>query len=389
VRSRPRILFVNQTSQVSGAERSLLALLDGLGDAVEVIVACPPGQLADEIAARGIPWRAIVGTRASFRLHPVHTTKGLADIARSALQVRRIAAAWRVDLIHANTTRAALLALMARRRRPPIIAHSRDWVPAGRFSRLVLGLVGRRSDLVVANSAWVAAQFDGHALRRPAVVIHNPVDLAQFDPERFDPGAARRGLGIPPTAVTLTVVAQITPWKGQDDAIAALAALPRVEPEVRLLLAGSAKFSGAATQFDNVAFERDLHALAARLGVTDRVSFLGETDDVPVVLAATDVLLVPSWREAFGRVVIEAMAMGVPVVATAVGGPAEIVRPEIDGLILPPRDPEGWAAALAPLIGDRDRRRRMGEAGRERAADFMIGRHVEQVLDVYRELLGQ
>ena len=108
---------------------------------------------------------------------------------------------------------------------------------------------------------------------------------------------------------------------------------------------------------------------------------------MPSVLAATDVLLVPSWREAFGRVVIEGMAMGVPVVATEVGGPAEVVRPEVDGLLLPPRDPQRWGSALAPLVADAELRARMGAAGRERAADFTVARHVDQVLDAYRELV--
>jgi glycosyltransferase involved in cell wall biosynthesis len=382
-----RVLYVNQTSQVSGAERSLLALLDGLGDAVAPVVACPPGQLAEEIVARGLPWREIRGTRASFRLHPIHTGRGLLDMGRSALRLRQIAKADGVDLIHANTTRASLLAIPTRRRRPPLLSHNRDWVPAGRLSRSVLAVVGRGSDLVVANSAWVAAQFDGLRLRRPVRVIHNPVDLRRFDPSSRDRAAARRELGVPADATTLSMVAQLTPWKAQDDAIRALATLVGGERDVVLLLAGSAKFADAGTQFDNPAFERDLHALAARLGVAERVLFLGETDDVPSVLAATDVLLLPSWREAFGRVVIEGMAMGVPVVATEVGGPAEIIDPGIDGLLLPPRDPEGWGQELAALVDDPDLRRRMGAAARRRAAEFGIDRHVHQVLAAYRELL--
>ena len=110
---------------------------------------------------------------------------------------------------------------------------------------------------------------------------------------------------------------------------------------------------------------------------------------MPSVLAAADILLVPSWREAFGRVVVEGMAMGVPVVATALGGPAEILRSGVDGLVLAPQDPEGWIRGLTPLVADADRRRRMGAAGRERAADFSIEHHVERVLSVYRRMSGQ
>lgn len=381
-----RVLYVNQTGQVSGAERSLLTLIGGLGDAVEPCVACPPGELAEALRAAGIEPFPIAGTGASFRLHPLHTARGLFEIGRSALQVRRLVSRLRPDLVHANTTRAALLALVARRRSgPPVLAHVRDWAPGGRRSRLVLGAIARRADMVVANSAYVAAQFDGLAARGPVRVVHNPVDLARFDPDGVDGQSVRRRAGVPPGAAVLAVIAQLTPWKGQDDAIRALAGLGAASDTV-LLLAGSAKFAGPGTQFDNAAFERRLHELSEELGVGDRVRFLGECRDVPGVLAATDVLLVPSWREAFGRVVVEAMAMAVPVVATEVGGPAEIVRPGVDGLLLPPRSPEVWSGALAPLLESVEQRRRMGAAGREHARAFGVERHAAAILDLYREL---
>ncbi len=381
-----RVLYVNQTADVSGAERSLLTLLGGLEGEVERLVACPGGTLAELLAQAGIEREPILGTQASFRLHPLHTSRGLAEIARSSLQVRGLARRRAPALIHANTTRAALLALLARRARPPVLAHVRDWAPEGRFSRAVLGVVARRADLVVANSAYIARQFDGLPLRRPLRVIHNPVDLGKFDPGRADRAAARREFGLAEGAVALAVVAQLTPWKGQDDAIRALAGLRESGRDATLLLAGSAKFAGAGTQFDNRAYERQLHELAAQLGVAAHVRFLGERDDVPHVLAATDLLLLPSWQEAFGRIAIEALAMGVPVAATETGGPAEIVRPGVDGLLLPARQPDLWTERLGPLVDSAETRARMGESGRERARDFSVPVHVEQMLDAYRQL---
>jgi len=381
-----RVLYVNQTGQVSGAERSLLSLIDGLGSRVEPLVACPEGELAVALRERGVSRLAIRGTEASFRLHPVHTARGVVDIGASSLQVRRLAAHCRPDVVHANTTRAALLALLARRSRPPVIAHIRDWVPEGRVSGLVFGLIARRADLVAANSSYIAEQFGDLPLRRPAEVVHNPVDLSRFDPARTDREAVRAELGIEAGAVALSVMAQLTPWKGQDDAIRIVAGLRRSGRDVTLLLAGSAKFAAAGTRFDNRSFDRDLRSLAAQLGVADRVRFLGERDDVPDLLAATDVLLLPSWREAFGRIGVEAMALGVPVAATAVGGPAEVVRAGVDGLLLEPRDPGAWAAQLEPLVDSAELRRAMGERGRERARDFGQEVHAERVLAIYRSL---
>jgi glycosyltransferase involved in cell wall biosynthesis len=381
-----RVLYVNQTAQISGAERSLLALLSGLDGDPESLVACPPGDLSEALREGGIETTAIAGTEASFRLHPLHTPRGLGEIGHSSLQVRRLASRLAPDLVHANTTRASLLALLARRPRPPVLAHIRDWVPDGRFSRFVLGVIARRADAVVANSAYVARQFDGLPLRRPVRVVHNPVDLERFDPARADGPAVRRQLGIGPEAIVVATVAQLTPWKGQDDAIAALAALPASDRETVLLLVGSAKFAAAGAQFDNPAFERRLHELASELGVAERVRFAGERSDIPDILAATDVLLMPSWREAFGRIAIEAMAMEVPVLATEVGGPAEIVRAGVDGLLLPSREPEAWSRALEPLLASAARRRQMGREGRVRARDFGVEGHVAAFRRLYAEL---
>lgn len=385
-----RVLYVNQTAQVSGAERSLLALLKGLEGEVEPLVACPDGELADLVREVGIEHRPIAGTQASFRLHPLHTTRGVLDIARSAAGLRRLVAAVRPGVVHANTTRAALLALLGRDRSgPPVLAHIRDWTPEGRFSRFVHGMIARRAQAIVANSAYVAAQFDGLPLRAPVRVIHNPVDLRRFDPSVADGSRVRAELGLPAAAAAvLAVVAQLTPWKGQDDAIRALAELAGSEQPRYLLLVGSAKFAGSGTQYHNLAYERDLHALVEELGLADRVLFLGERADVPDVLAATDVLLLPSWREAFGRIAIEAMAMAVPVVATEVGGPAEIVDDGVDGLLLPPRQPSRWASGLGPLLDDPSRRAEMGAAARARAADFDLPHHAAKVLTVYRQLGG-
>ena len=97
-------------------------------------------------------------------------------------------------------------------------------------------------------------------------------------------------------------------------------------------------------------------------------------------------MLMPFWREAFGRVVIEAMALGVPVVATEVGGPAEILADGVQGRLLEPKRPDLWAAAIGELLGDASRRRRMGEAALLRARDFDLAVHAAAMLELYREL---
>ncbi|MBO9534599.1 MAG: glycosyltransferase family 4 protein [Solirubrobacteraceae bacterium] len=387
-----RVLVVNQTASTSGAELSLLTLLAAIKpEDATVTVASPEGQLADRVSELGLEHIAIRGTDASFRLSPRTTPPELLALARSSWQVARAAKATGADVIHANTTRAGLIAIGARRFGAPApLVHVRDWAPPGRAADAVLGVVARRAGVIVANSRHVAEQFgrlaDPPRGRRAPRVIHNPIDLARFDPARHDRHAARAALGLPLDAPLVGVVGQLTPWKGQDDAIRALAASGI--DEAHLVVAGSAKFAGPAARFDNQAFAEGLPALATELGVADRVHFTGEIDDVPQLLAALDVLLVPSWEEAFGRVVVEGMAMGLPVIATSNGGPPEIIGDNRTGFLLPPREPDQWGSLLGVLLRDPDRRDRIGAAARDAARDYDPAHHAAAVLAVYRDLLG-
>ena len=178
-------------------------------------------------------------------------------------------------------------------------------------------------------------------------MIGNPVDLDRFDPDKVDRFAARNSLGLKHSDFVATVLAQITPWKGQEEAIRSIARVRERHPDVKLLLVGSAKFLSKATRYDNAAYLESLHRLVAELELGDHVQFLGERDDVPAVLRATDTVLVPSWEEPFGRSVIEAMAMRVPVIATNVGGPTEVIADRKNGMLLSPRAPENWARGSA------------------------------------------
>jgi glycosyltransferase involved in cell wall biosynthesis len=380
-----RVLYVNHTSQVSGGERSLLLLLSQLPeDAILPVLACPDGPLAAAARTAGVAWAPITGTDGSLKLHPRYTAEALRDVRRAAAEVRRRCDELGIDLVHANSIRAGLIAALARRRSgPPSVAHLRDVLPAGVVPASTVLVLDRNVDAVIANSRYTLDHMPWRFRRAAAAVVHNPVDLRRFDRAGVDPGALRRELKLGADVRLLTVVAQVTPWKGQDTAIHALAGLRERGHDVHLALAGSAKFLAKETRYDNAAYLDELRALIGELGVAEHVTFLGERDDVPAVMAAADVLLMPSWEEPFGRSVIESMAIGTAVAATAVGGTAEIVTDDVDGLLVPPREPAAWVDALDRLLRDDVLRERIAAAGRARARAFASERHVEQVLQVY------
>ena len=383
-----RALYVNHTSRISGGELSLLSLLKALPSSMQATVACPEGPLAHRVRSQGIDVALIRGTDGSLRLHPTRTPSALLEMGHAALQVRRAAKAARADLIHANSIRAGIIATgAASASGRPTIVHVRDCLPSGRVSALSLRVIGR-ADALIANSAYTRSTLGPG--RDAAHVVHNAVDLARFEQVHLTPTEARLRLGLCKSRPVLAVIAQITPWKGQDDAIRIAAELIDAHPALQLLLVGSPKFTSDATRYDNTAYFESLQRLAVKLGLTDSVHFLGERSDVPEILPAVDLLLVPSWEEPFGRTIIEAMASGVPVVATDVGGPPEILNDDRCGLVLPPRQPRVWAGAIQGLLADdATQLAEMGQRGREVARRrFGVELHARGVMQVYESVVG-
>jgi glycosyltransferase involved in cell wall biosynthesis len=364
-------------------------LLKGLPEGVTPALACPEGELGAAARRLGVPVVAVREASPSFRLDPVRTLRSLVDLGHAALGVRGTARRLRADIVHANSVRAGLMAApLSWLGGPPVIVHVRDCLPAGAAAELTRRTIGSSAALVLANSNYTAAGFAPNGSRATVRTVYNSVDLATFDSARIGPDEARSRLGLEPGATVLGVLAQITPWKAQDDAIRTLAALRRRGRNARLLIVGEAKFAKGSEAFDNPAYERSLHEMVSELGLAGSVSFLGERADIPEILRALDLVLVPSWEEPFGRSVIEAMAMETPVIATDVGGPAEIVTDGAEGLLLPPRRPERWAEVAEEVLGAPEELTRMGRTGRQTAvARFGRDRHVEAVLAAYRDAL--
>jgi len=385
------VLYVNHTSVISGAEHSLLSLLRGLPPEVAPLLASPEGPLANEVRRLGIPTTTIIGTAGSLRLHPLHTPQALAELSFSALQVRRAGRRHRAAVLHANSIRAGIVVGLSRPSPAASVVHIRDCLPASALSSATLRLIAATATTVIANSQYTASSVRALAPRARLEVLYNPVALDRWDPARIDRGAARAALGAAGARqVLLAVVGQLSPWKGQDTAIEALRLLCAEGVDAHLLLIGSAKFIARATRFDNRSYLAHLHSLVADAGLQERVSWLGERDDVPELVRALDVLLLPSWEEPFGRALIEAMALGVPVVATNVGGPAEIIEDGREGYLVAPREPRVWAQAIRRILDTPDRGLEMGRAGRHRVEQlFTIEHHVAATLDTYRRAIAR
>ena len=358
---------------------SLLTLLDALPADVDAVVACPDGPLADALAAREVEVCRIHGTDGSLRLHPTQTPAALLEMGRATIDVRRASTACEADVVHANSIRAGLLAILSK---APTIVHVRDCLPPGPMSSLALRAINR-ADALIANSSYTKAAI--RAGKDRAHVVYNAIDFERFRDLALTRAEARARLGLLDSQQpVLALIAQITPWKAQDDAIRIARELRRARPQLQLLLVGSPKFDSAATRYDNTAYLQSLHRQVGESGLTDTVHFLGERSDIPEILRAVDVLLAPSWQEPFGRTIVEAMASEVPVAATNVGGPSEILNEPDCGLLLPPSMPSLWASEIDRLLADPTRMARISHNGRAIARNrFAVARHVAQMIELY------
>jgi glycosyltransferase involved in cell wall biosynthesis len=369
-----RILIVNHTALMSGAEATTLELLRGPQDGQEFVWASPEGRVAEHARALGAPHVPLRGTAGSLRLSLRDTPQAIAELAAMGVQVRRAAARQRIDLVHAVSMRAGIVAAASRRLGgPPFLIFQHDVAPGGRVGRAIRALVDPVAGRLVACSEHILHTLRREGYRTAGEVVPEPIDLARFTTSSGDAPAVRESLAPGPGPV-IALIAQITPWKGQDTAIRAMAHVRERHPDARLVIVGDVTFASRATRYDNHAYLAGLHELVELLGLGDTVRFAGRRDDMPTLMRAIDILLLPSWEEPFGRVVAEGMAAGVPVIATTVGGPAETITHARDGLLARPRDPQAWAQVIVRLLDDPAEARRIGEAARESATRFAVDR---------------
>jgi glycosyltransferase involved in cell wall biosynthesis len=344
-----RVLHVNHTSVVGGAERSLLALLDHTDRSRIAGVCCPPGPLADEVLARDLQWHATVEPEARFDASGADRLGAAWRMARGGWTIETAARATGADVVHANSIRTALTATLSTQR---VVTHVRDVLPPGFAARSVKRIVAARSTRVVGISRFVAARFAGDVARAGRwSVVDNPIDLRSFPVrDAKDRPRARRRLGFDADVPLALVVGQITPWKRQLLAIEAAADLRARGVDVHLAIVGSVKFTRGRTGAANAEYERRLRLRTEELGLRDVVTFSGECPNVGDLLAGADAMIVPSLDEPFGRVAAEAISSGVPVLTARIGGPADVVSRCGGGLTVDGENPRAWAAGLESLL---------------------------------------
>jgi glycosyltransferase involved in cell wall biosynthesis len=295
-------------------------------------------------------------------------------------QLRALARRYAPDVLQSHATKSHfLIRLYGLNRGLPWVAFSHGYTAEDLTVRLYNQLDRwslRAADRVVTVCEPFAERLRGFGIEaRRLTVLHNPVPpFAAPPPEGVE--SLRRRLEIPAECLVLLSVGRFSAEKNQADLLRAAAALKRSgTPPFRLALVG-----------DGPERER-LRALSRELSLTDAVIFAGMTNDVSLYYSLADVFVLPSRSEGSPNVLLEAMASGLPVVATAVGGVPEIVRSKEQGILVPAGDAAALAGAIAQALNSRDLRESLGRSGREWVSGHHSpGAYTDSILAAYREL---
>ena len=372
-----RMLIVNHAVDIGGAERALLGMLDCLDrDAFEPALACPHrGPLVEEAERRGI--RVHLGYPAPRLLEVKRKSIGkdrlasLAyplDMARTVAGLAGLIRREGYDLVFTNSAKADIYGSLAGRLAgQPVVWRLHDITSGDAFSRLNL-LLFRLSASLLADRVLAISEVVKDALvdlgvkESKVAMVHNGILLGERE-ESAGSEKFRASWGVPADAPLVGLVGRLVDWKGPDYFIEAAARVAADTPEARFMLVGDAVF-GEKSYVDG------LKSTVEARGLGDKVIFTGFRDDVDEIMSSMDLLVHASvLPEPFGLVIIEAMAQGLPVVATRGGGVAEIVDDGETGVLVPPRDAGAMAEAISILLSDPARAKRMGEAGRKAVAE--------------------
>ena len=360
-----------------GTETQFMTLARSLDDRFDVRFACLRrwGPFVDELADRGIPLE-------EYQVTTFRSSSAVRQQVRFARDVRRQG----IDIVHTYSFYGNVFAVPPGRVAAPVVVASiRDrGLYLSKMQLRVQRYVCRLADRVLVNADAVKQWLvkDGFPAAR-ITVIPNGVDLSRFV-TTGNPAELRRSLGVAEDAPLVGVVSRLHRLKGIEDFLDAATIVAAKHPAARFLVIGQ------PSPVDNIAYLEELMARAQALGIGDRVIFTGLRSDVPTLLAAMNVSVMPSLNEALSNVLLESMAAGAPVVATDVGGTTEALRDGENGVLIPPSNAAGMASAIDALLSNPARARALGQAARQDiAAKFSLDRMVAATAVLYEDLLAR
>jgi glycosyltransferase involved in cell wall biosynthesis len=367
--------------------RRVLWLIKGLGAGGAEHLLVSAAEVRDRSAfayeaAYLLPWKDTLAGRLTELGVPVWclATRHEAD-PRWAWRLRRLLHEREYDIVHAHSPYVAGVARLVtsslpRRRRPRLVSTTHNaWDTFALPTRLLNAVTAPLDDALLAVSPQVTASMWPRSRGRAETLLHG-VALDRVRAAAASRSAERARLGIAPRELVVGTVANYTAQKDYPTLLAAARIVTAADRAVRFCAVGQGPLE------DEIIRMRD------ELGLAGRVIVTGYQEDATRVMAGFDVFVLASRFEGLPVALMEALALGLPVVATSVGGVPSAVTDGLEGLLVPPGSPEALAGAIARLTRDPALRHEMAEAARRRGDDFDIARAVRRVEAVYRQVVG-
>ncbi|MEX0619758.1 MAG: glycosyltransferase [Pseudohongiellaceae bacterium] len=380
---RIRLLKVVVNFESGGTERQVANLvrdLDPAGFDLEFACLEKCGPYLDEYAGNNIPIT-------EFRIGSLYSPAFIIRILRFAAYMR----SRQFDIVHAYNFYSLVFAIPAAKLAgvPVVIASIRDrGVYLSGMKRWVQKLVCGLADRVLVNADSIRDWLleEGYAAERIAV-IKNGIDLTRYG--RTNVESVRKEWALPPVAPLILMVARLNTKKGVEEIIRAAAIVTRRHPESRFVLVGRPSESSLRINGAGSCDVQNWMTLIDRLNLEGKVIFTGHRTDIPALLGAATVSVLPSHNEGLSNTLLESMASGTPVVATDVGGNPELVEDGITGLLVPRMNPEALASAIDRLLEDPELATRLGNAARKKVAlRFSNEVMVQQTQKLYLREVG-
>lgn len=291
-------------------------------------------------------------------------------------------------IVHTHTYKAGILGCWAAKMAGvSIIVHTpHGHVFYGHFRPLVTKLfimiekfTASIIDCMVALTEGERNDYIAFSVSKPdkMVTVHSGVDIDLYTTTRVNIQEKKRSLGLHPEGLIVGAIGWLLPIKGPMHLLKAMKGVWESNPETQLVFVGKGDL------------EEKLKTETLRMGVSDKVIFLGWRYDIPEIMQVLDILVLPSLNEGMGRVLVEAMASGRPVVASNVGGIPDLVRHGQNGFLVGPGDVNGLSLAIKKLLVDNKMRDEMGRRGRAMAHNFSVEKMLEKIDALYSSLLGE
>ena len=383
---RQRVVYTSHTGRVSGAEKILLNMLHGL-DRVryEPFVLCPAeGDLQQLLKTQGVSCATIPTLHARFTWKLGQLLSYVLSFANVIFATRKEIKRCNPDFLHANTVRAGITATLATVGTGRIVVwHVHDSLPQHPLSQIIrlLAYKSVRTYIVAVSKATARAFCGSLPFNDRVCVIHNGTDLSRFPLKCGEESLFKQQLGLSKQSFLVCAVGQICVRKGLRELLEAFSQIYDDAPQMHLAIVGKPVFSHEEM------YGAELMAMATASGIADRVHFTGECRNISAVLQSADLLVLNSYEEPFGLVLIEAMSSGTPVLATRVGGIPEIVTDSENGWLIESNDPAGVGSKLLELSRDPESLGRVARSARDTVyPQFSLDRFLADLHKLYATL---